>query len=141
MRKEKREFVRHPTCIPIEVRLLSGSRSEVRILDISMGGLAFVYHWPISVGTEIAIRVPGLAEYLELLGRVVRCQSESPHWMVGMAFEHREDVFRMRMVEQICHIEAYRQQMLREKGRRMTSDEASLEWLAANAAHFPRCGL
>jgi len=138
---EKRQFVRHPTSIPIEVRLLAGSHGEVRVSDISLGGLAFSYHWPIALGTEIAIRVPNLAEHLELIGRVVRCQGQHPHWIVGAMFEHREDVFRMRMVQQICHIEAYRQQVLQSEGRNLSSNEASLEWIAANAAHFPQCGL
>jgi len=138
---EKRQFVRHPTSIPIEIRLLAGSHGKVQVSDISLGGLAFVYHWPISLGTEVAIRVPELAEYLELIGRVVRCQGRHPRWIVAVVFEHKEDVFRMRMVQQICHIEAYRQQVLKTEGRKLSSNEASEEWIAAHAAHFPQCGL
>jgi len=141
MREEKREFVRHPSSIPISVRLLNGKQGEVHLADISLGGLAFTYHWPIAVGVQIAVCVPSLADHIELSGRVVRCRGESPQWMIGVAFAEKEEVFRMRMVQQICHVEAYRQQVLEVENREISSDEAASEWIARNAAHFPRCGL
>jgi len=141
MSSEKREFVRHPSSIPIEVRLLGQADRDVHIRDISMGGLAFPYHWPIVPGAPVAICAPGLAVHIDLKGRVVRCQGKSPEWIIGVAFENSEDVFRMRIVEQICHIEAYRRQVLELEGRSISSDEAAAEWIPAHAAHFPRCRL
>ncbi len=141
MSSEKREFVRHPSSIPIEVRLLNRTDRDVHIRDISMGGLAFPYHWPIASGVPVAICVPSLVGHIDLKGRVVRCQIKPPEWIIGIAFENNEDVFRMRIVEQICHIEAYRQQVLELEGRSISSDEAAAEWIPAHAAHFPRCRL
>jgi len=141
MSSEKREFVRHPSSIPIEVRLLGRAGRDVHIRDISMGGLAFPYHWPIALGAPVAICVPRRADHINLQGRVVRCQGKHPDWVIGVTFEDSEDVFRMRIVEQICHIEAYRQQVLELEGRSISSDEAAAEWIPAHAAHFPRCRL
>jgi len=141
MSSEKREFVRHPSSIPIEVRLLGRANRDVHIRDISMGGLAFPYHWPIAPGAPVAIYVPSLVDHIDLKGRVVHCQGKPPDWIIGVAFENSEDVFRMRIVEQICHIEAYRRQVLELEGRSISSDEAAAEWIPAHAAHFPRCRL
>ncbi|MDX8392206.1 MAG: PilZ domain-containing protein [Mariprofundaceae bacterium] len=141
MSAEKREFVRHPSSIPIDVRLLDGERGEVHMSDISLGGLAFAYHWPIALGVQVAVCVPSLASHIELSGRVVRCCGKISQWMVGVVFEEKEDVFRMRMVQQICHVEAYRQEVMTLENRSISSNEAADEWIATNAAHFPRCGL
>ena len=120
--------------------MLDDSR-DVRIRDISLGGLAFAYHWRLAVGVRIEMRFPGLDEHVLLTGRVVRCRREPPQWMIGVAFEKEREVFRMRMVEQICHVEDYRQRMHREEGRTLSSEEAAAEWVERHAAHFPRCGL
>lgn len=115
--------------------------ASVQISDISLGGLAFTFHWPIATGVPIEVRVPVLAEQLALSGRVVRCERQDEGWVIGMAFDRREEVFRMRMVEQICHVEEYRKRVFDEDGRRLSCSEAATEWVALHAAHFPHCGL
>jgi hypothetical protein len=47
-----------------------------------------------------------------------------------------QDAFRMRMEEQCRQILHYRQVMLRESGRNISSDEAALEWIERFAATF-----
>ena len=56
---------------------------------------------------------------------------------VGAQFLAGQDAFRVRMVEQICYIRAYRRQVLAEEGRRLTPREAALEWVTRHAASFP----
>lgn len=41
------------------------------------------------------------------------------------------------MVEQVQHIEHYRQEVLRVEGRELDGDSAALEWITRFAAHFP----
>jgi hypothetical protein len=41
------------------------------------------------------------------------------------------------MVEQLCHIEAYRRRVLQDEGRRLTDEEAAMEWIANYADRFP----
>jgi hypothetical protein len=44
------------------------------------------------------------------------------------------------MVEQICHIEDYRQSVCRVEGRQLSAEEAAVEWIAQYAAQFPDIG-
>lgn len=138
---EKRQFVRHPSSIPIEIRLIEGSRQSVCISDVSMGGLAFAFHWRLAIGVMLEVRVPGLADQIVFSGRVVRCGRMGREWMVGISFEDKQDAFRMRMVQQICHIEEYRKRVLAQEGREISSEVAGAEWIACYAAHFPQIGL
>jgi hypothetical protein len=41
------------------------------------------------------------------------------------------------MIEQICHIEHYRQEVLRVEGRKLSSKEAASEWISKYARDFP----
>jgi hypothetical protein len=41
------------------------------------------------------------------------------------------------MVEQICHIEAYRRNILQTEGRVLDGRSAALEWIDKYAADFP----
>ncbi|WP_313952899.1 hypothetical protein [Accumulibacter sp.] len=45
--------------------------------------------------------------------------------------------FATRMVEQVQHIERYRQEVLRVEGRVLDGDSAAWEWISRYAALFP----
>jgi len=138
---EKRQFLRHPSSIPIEVRLLSGGCGSSEVSDISLGGLSFAFHWPVASGVELAVRVLGLAEHIELSGKVVRCERDGRDWLIGIVFDGRDEVFHMRMLQQICHIEDYRRRVMEIDGREISSEVAAEEWVALYAADFLSLGL
>ena len=46
-------------------------------------------------------------------------------------------MFRARMVEQVCHIEQYRHEILKNEGRKLSSEAAALEWIQKYAPLFP----
>ena len=46
--------------------------------------------------------------------------------------------YAVRMVEQVCHIESYRQRLSQERGRDISSEEAAQEWISHYAADFPQ---
>ena len=46
-------------------------------------------------------------------------------------------MFRARMVEQVCHIEQYKHQVLKKEGRKLSGEEAALEWIQKYAPQFP----
>jgi len=56
---------------------------------------------------------------------------------VGLKFDDPDEIFRLRMIEQICHIEHYRTEVERQDGRYLTSEEAAREWISLYAAEFP----
>ncbi len=43
----------------------------------------------------------------------------------------------MRMVEQVCHIERYRADVLEREGRALTGEQAAEEWIKRYAEDFP----
>lgn len=46
------------------------------------------------------------------------------------------DAFRLRMERQCSEIRAYRKSVLRDSGRRLSLDEAALEWIERFAENF-----
>jgi len=135
---ESRQFIRHPTDIPIEVELRTVVATHREYLhDISAGGLCFASRVSLAPGTPIRIRIPLVRPLFECEGRVVWCEGRETHYDIGVAFVQASE-FRLRMVEQVCHIEHYKREMLEQQGRRLTSEEAALEWISKYAADFPQ---
>jgi len=44
------------------------------------------------------------------------------------------------MVEQVCSIESYQKKIYETEGRRLTTEQAAMEWIAKYAAQFPDLG-
>lgn len=134
-----RHFIRHPSDVPIEVQG-SPERDYVRrcTKNVSFGGLAFTSDAAIEPETIIALRFPYLKPAFEVpAARVAWCQNEGSQYAVGVQFINYEEAFRVRMVEQICHIESYRREVAQREGRELTSEEAALEWINRFASSFP----
>jgi hypothetical protein len=134
-----RKFIRHPTDIPIEVWLVNNAdeRKAKPLSNVSLSGLAFKANRYWEPGSIIGIRIPIIDPQFQTVGRVVWCQQQSNqlYFDVGVEFLTPIDAFRTRMIEQVCQIEQYRQQVLAQ-GRVLSSHEAAQEWIARYAANF-----
>ena len=133
-----RQFIRHPTAIPIEVGNaphLAGAAPQV--VNVSHGGLAFQSDVELAPGLIVEVRIPSMFPMFTTLGRVVWCKSCEPSYQLGVAFLDQDDAFRTRMVEQICHIENYRNDVSVAEGRQLSVEEAAAEWIDRFAAQFP----
>jgi hypothetical protein len=42
------------------------------------------------------------------------------------------------MVEQVCHIEHYKNEVKRREGREISGEQAANEWIAKFAGNFPK---
>ncbi len=135
---EKRRFVRHPVCVPLEYVVLQegGSRRDQVSRDLSRNGISFPCTDPPKVGAKLLIRIRVGGVLFEVVGRVVRIAREEMGYLVGVAFDSDRAWYRARMVEQICHIEAWRKSQ-EEKGRRLTFAQAAEEWIRKKASSFP----
>jgi hypothetical protein len=139
-----RKFIRHPVDVPIQV---ASSRVEDEediddnidqtITNVSLGGLAFVSPTPFTVQDRVRICIPILERDNSLVGSVAWCEETNCGYEVGIEFEKSRDFFRMRMIEQICHIEHYRGEVLRTEGRELNAQEAAAEWISRYAGDFP----
>jgi len=131
-----RRFFRHPTAIPIEIQRAERGISDQKLRNVSRGGLSFRYHELLTVGESVRVRIAVTNPTFEALCRVVWCQADGRGWQVGVVFFDPKDLFQARMIEQVCHIEQYRQD-LRAQGRDLSGHEAALEWIARYARIFP----
>jgi len=134
-----RNYIRHPSDIPIDFQAeaeLAEAHSD-HLKNVSQGGLAFHSPTPLTPGSLIRVKIPLVKPVFQAVGRVTWCRHCGDQFEIGIEFLDRDDVFRARMVEQLCHIEHYRQQVLAEEGRRLSSEQAAREWIQRFAPDFP----
>lgn len=134
-----RSYIRHPSDIPIEYQADEQNTgiSQDQLHDISPGGLSFSSARALDPGTLISIRISCVQPGFEARAQVVWCRRDSNGFLIGVAFIERGDLFRARMVEQICHIEHYRAEVLASEGRRLDGEQAAREWIQKFAVDFP----
>ena len=134
----RRRFIRHTADVPLEVRTVRESRrASRRGVNVSFGGLAFESDDPLAHGTTLEVRIDQVKPPFEAHARVVHCEPEGDHYCIGVQFLDAGDAFRARMVEQVCSIDRYRQQVREREGRELTGQEAAEEWIRDHAARFP----
>lgn len=134
----RRRFIRHPSRMPISFDLRNDNPPRDDYLrNVSDGGLCFASARPLDAGTPIRLGVPVFGERFEIDATVVWSREVGRGYEIGVAFEHQQDRFAIRMVEQLCYIEDYRIQVEREQGRTMSSEQAAREWVERFAGDFP----
>lgn len=133
-----REYIRHPSSIPLEVNIADlPERQNEYLNNVSVGGLSFHSTKKLETGARITIRIPLLRDFIQVSGQVVWCNKLGDSYEVGVAFQDKEEAFRTRMVEQICHIEQYRNEVWQHEHRQLTSEQAAVEWIKKYAKTFP----
>jgi PilZ domain len=133
-----RSFIRHPSSVPIDFQLeeLVTDGSEY-LKNVSQGGLAFHSTRTLEPGTTIRIKIPLVSPVFQAIGKVTWCHPLDNDFEIGIQFLDENDSFRARMVEQICHIEQYKQEAFNQDGRQLSSEEAAVEWIRKYAMDFP----
>lgn len=135
-----RSFFRHPTDIPLEVQHDQHPADRRILRNVSHGGLCFRYARRLAPGETVTVRIPSVSPPFEAASRVVWCQTEGDSFQVGVEFLDQQDLFRARMIEQVCQIENYRRDMHAKHGRALSSQEAAVEWISRFARSFPGFG-
>lgn len=143
---ERRRFIRHPSGIPVRCQKqgeVAGDHHALR--DISQGGLRFAAHEPYQPGDIVIVEFPTLrGGGLTVSGEIMWNRAESASmpllYTTGLRFLDPQAFLKARIIEQVCHIEAYREAQRREHGRELTSTEAAREWIAHCASRFPGAG-
>ncbi len=132
-----RKYIRHPSDIPIEVEVDEAHEERDALNNISNGGLSFHSQTELVVGKIIALRIPAVQPPFETKARVTWCRANGNAFDVGVELLDKEQAYRVRMVEQVCHIEHYKRKILLHEGRALTGEEAAREWIALYAERFP----
>ena len=132
---DARQFIRHPVSLPIEV-----SQAAAEAYCLGIGGLAFRYERAAEPGSFLHLRIPLVTPEFEVDAKVVWCRCAEGGVELGVEFLSADDAFRVRMVEQVCHIENYRQEICAEEGRELDFEQAAAEWIGKFSAKFPGAG-
>ena len=133
-----RQYIRHPSEIPLEYRLLGTDRDSRNALkNISQGGLCFTTARRLEPGVDIRLRIPVQEPAFEVVGTIRWCKSVGDGYDVGVEFSDAAAAFAVRMVEQVCHIERYRAEVLENEGRALSGEQAAAEWIQRYAKDFP----
>lgn len=132
-----RRYIRHPSAMPIDYRLNDGSTAMQRLRNVSAGGICFAAEQAVETGASVHITIRFGEQDFEADGEVMWCHGVNGHHEVGVRFHDAATVFTVRMVEQLCYIEQYRQQVRHTEGRELSSEQAAAEWVNRYAADFP----
>lgn len=138
---DQRRFIRHPSDIPIEIcGDFSVKDAKEQLKDVSNEGLSFTCEKKLDIGQIITIRISSVTPPFNALARVCWCHPQQGRYSIGIQFKDGEELFRVRMVEQICHIEHYKRQVWEQEGRKLDGEQAAMEWIEKYAADFPASG-
>lgn len=88
-------------------------------------------------GDILTVRISISKPEFEAQGTVSWCMPQDDEYLIGLEFLKQDDAFLARMVEQVCHIEQYKNEILKTEGRQMNSKQAALEWIQKFASKFP----
>jgi len=136
-----REFIRHPSSIPVQLVKLDGKTNPetTTLNNVSFGGVSCLSSEPVEIGSSLKMTIECIDPFFEISGIAVWCKVSNDMYEVGVEFIVSKDkMFLLRMVEQICHIEHYRNELLNNEGREITSEEAAREWVDKYAETFPQ---
>ena len=136
-----RQYIRHPSSMPIEFAVSNKNRHEEhyreKLTDVSTGGLSFYSAHKISPGKIVHVKIDVKPPPFNADGIVIWCHRVDDGYRIGLRFNDDDVAYSLRMIEQICHIEHYRGEVLRNEGRHLSSEEAAVEWIDRYAASFP----
>lgn len=134
-----RQFIRHPTDIPIMYHVVNENGLNKNYLNnIGDGGISFHSSEYISPHKKISVRFPFISNTKEVYGVVVWCEKIRDSFNVGVRFKKGENEYRMRMMEQVCYIEQYKKDVLKDEHRYLTGEAAAREWIDKFAQSFPK---
>lgn len=137
MIEELRRFIRHPSTIPIHFQL-GQRRQRQKARDVSLGGLCFSSQEAVREGASIVLEIDVCQPAFRAEGIVRWCKREGQRFIIGVGFKDKAVRYAVRMVEQVCHIEAYRQRLEAETGEAISSQQAAFRWISDNAGRFPQ---
>lgn len=141
--KEERGFFRHPIHMPIRVMteaLGNDSASDSTTSDISLGGLKFLWHDKLQVGSTVKIDIPVREKHFEVNAKIAYCHEDrkSPGFQTGVSFTDFASAFKAKLAEEILEILEYRRRASNELGYELSEEEAAEKWVKDFAEKFSK---
>ncbi|MDO8536397.1 MAG: PilZ domain-containing protein [Candidatus Omnitrophota bacterium] len=140
--KERRRFIRHPICYPLEFEHASKKiREKTNTLNVSEGGLLFLSKHPIKKNEIIIIKMPLQDKVFRIKAKVMHVTKDAENkglFNVGVSFYRYSDAFKVKLVEQLYLIDEYRILRSLQIGHELSMQKASEEWIKLYSKRFAR---
>lgn len=140
-KSERRHFIRHPICYPLEYSHASKKiKEQTKTLNMSEGGLLFLSKHSLVPGEILILRLPIQNKVFKVKAKVVHVakDEESSYYNIGVSFCRYSDAFKVKLIEQIYLIDEYRILRSIQVGRDISLKEASEEWIRRYSKRFAR---
>jgi hypothetical protein len=139
VRDDQTGFIHHPTGVPIEIRRIwfGGWRRHPHT-ERSDIGFIFESERYLPPGATVEVTIPLRSEQQRFRGRIVLVRHNGRCCEIGLWLPAPEEAGRLRIVEQICHIEAYLQQRKYSDGPyALNRERLAAEWIDRYAGKVP----
>lgn len=140
--KERRRFIRHPVCYPLEFEHAPGKIKErTKALNVSEGGLLFLSRHPLKKNEIIILKMPLQDKVFRVKAKVMHVTKDSENtdlFNVGVSFYRYSDAFKVKLVEQLYLIDEYRILRSLQLGHELSMQKASEEWIKRYSKRFAR---
>ena len=140
MQDRRRKGQRYLLDVPMEYSLGDVVRARTEYLvDLSVGGMSFISEMKLEQGTVINISIPLFKPVFQT--QAVVCwvrKNKNGTYTIGAQFKETQNEFRARMLRQVCHIQNYRKEVLEKESRKLTGEQAAIEWIEKYAKFFPK---
>lgn len=131
-------FIQHPDTVAAQLCVTSDHASRgMDLVAHGHGGVCMPSQLGYQPGTPLQVRVCLSGRDLRYHGLVLWRRRRRHAFELGLGFATDAAAYRARMVEQLCHIEAYRQQALAD-GRTIDFETAARQWIARYSSGFPQ---
>ncbi len=132
-------FIKHPDRFPLQVRrLYFWERTRIKVSETSNIGLTFSSNEYQKPGSIIEITIPMRIETHRFLGKTVMVKETNNNFEIGVWLLNPEDSQKLRIVEQICHIELYLNDKRYKEGPFLSREKLTEEWISLYASSFPK---
>ena len=131
-------FIKHPDRFPLEFRRLRfWERSRIDFTRTSDIGLTFSHEEHQKPGSILEVTIPTRKETHCFLGKVVMVKESVKGYEIGLWLLNNEDGAKLRIIEQICHIELYLNDKRYKEGPFLSRERLTEEWISRFASGFP----
>ncbi len=140
--KERRHFIRHPICYPLEFEHAPKKIKErTKTLNVSEGGLLFLSKHPIKKNEIIILKMPLQDKVFRIRARVMHAAKDRDNtglFNIGVSFYRYSDAFKVKLVEQLYLIDEYRMLRSLQLGHELSMQKASEQWIKRYSKRFAR---
>jgi hypothetical protein len=131
-------FIQHPLRFPLEFkRLRFWERSKLDLSNPSNTGLTFFSEHYQRPGSILEITIPTRKQTHQFPAKVVAVQEKDNGYEIGVWLLNADDTPKLRIVEQICHIELYLNDKKYREGPFLSQEKITEEWIGKFASQFP----